>query len=485
MAVNHGFIINEAATSIAAPLTANAGLIVVVGTAPVNMLADPAAAVNKPILARTYQEAVQAVGYSADFKNYTICDVISAAFQVMGVGPVVIINVLDPAKHKTALTEDTVQVNDGVAVVDETGVLLEGLVVKKEQTTLTADVDYTATFNDDGTLSIALIADGQGDGATQLTVSGNKLDPSKVNETDIIGSVNVSTGAESGFEVVRQVYPKLGLVPGILVAPYFSADANVCAAMQAKCRDINSTFDCVCFVDIDCTSTGAVKYQDVAEQKVAQAAISREAYGIWLYPKVGDVMYSASSMAAAATAYNDTQYNDVPNASPSNVAVPITATCLADGTEVLVDQEQGNVLNDAGVATWVRTANGFVLWGNETCAYPSTTDPKDMFLCIRRFFNYAAANFVLNNQQRLDKPMNKKLLQAIVDNENMKGAAYVSNGVCASYRIELDPNGNTDADLVAGKISFYMYCTPFPPMKLVKNTMEYEAGALSDALLAG
>ena len=233
------------------------------------------------------------------------------------------------------------------------------------------------------------------------------MDPSKVTADDIVGGVSSSTGAETGLEVVRQVYPKIGYVPGILLAPRFSRNANVCAALQAKCRSINSVFNCVCFVDIDSTAEGAVKYQDVAAQKVAQAATSREAYGLWPYCKVGDVVYSGSSMAAAVTVYNDTQYGDVPNASPSNVTAPITAACLADGTEVLIDQEQGNVLNENGIATWVRAQSRFVLWGNETCAYPSTTDPKDMFLCIRRFFNYTAANFVLNNQQKLDKPMNR------------------------------------------------------------------------------
>ena len=484
MAVTHGFIINETATSVTAPLNATAGLQVVVGTAPVNMLDDPAAAVNTPMIVRSYKEAVEAAGYSDDFEDYTICEAVNASFQVMNVGPLVLINVLDPAKHTTAVEETAVQVNDGVAEVDVTGLLLAKLVVKKEATELTADVDYAATFNDDGTVSIALIEGGAGDGATQLLVSGTKLDPSKVTADDIVGGVSISTGAETGLEVVRQVYPKIGYVPGILLAPRFSRNANVCAALQAKCRSINSVFNCVCFVDIDSTAEGAVKYQDVAAQKVAQAATSREAYGLWPYCKVGDVVYSGSSMAAAVTVYNDTQYGDVPNASPSNVTAPITAACLADGTEVLIDQEQGNVLNENGIATWVRAQSRFVLWGNETCAYPSTTDPKDMFLCIRRFFNYTAANFVLNNQQKLDKPMNKRLLESIIDSENMRGQVYVSTGVCASYELFLDPDRNTEAELVAGHIYFCQYCTPFPPMKLVTNTMEYQSGALATALLA-
>ena len=121
MAVTHGFIINEAATSVTAPLTATAGLQVVVGTAPVNMLDDPAAAVNTPMIVRSYKEAVEAAGYSDDFEDYTICEAVNASFQVMNVGPLVLINVLDPAKHTTAVEETAVQVNDGVAEVDVTG----------------------------------------------------------------------------------------------------------------------------------------------------------------------------------------------------------------------------------------------------------------------------------------------------------------------------------------------------------------------------
>ena len=51
MAISHGFNKTEAATSVTAPVTVNSGLQIVVGTAPVNMLNDPEAAVNTPLLA--------------------------------------------------------------------------------------------------------------------------------------------------------------------------------------------------------------------------------------------------------------------------------------------------------------------------------------------------------------------------------------------------------------------------------------------------
>lgn len=244
-----------------APLNGTAGLQVVIGTAPVHLLADPAAAINKPMLVYSKAEAIAAVGYSDDFASFTLCEAISASFAVVNVAPLVLINVLDPAKHSAEMEEKTVQINSGMAVVEETGVLLSTLVVKNGEETLTAEEDYTAVYNSDGTVSIVLIEGGKADGATNLTVSGKKVDASKVTAADIVGGVDAATGAETGLEVVRQVYPKLGMTPGILTAPRFSANATVSAALQAKTKEINGVFKCVCIADVDSGADGARKYQ--------------------------------------------------------------------------------------------------------------------------------------------------------------------------------------------------------------------------------
>lgn len=240
MGYKHGVYVSEQATSLTAPLTGTAGLQVIVGTAPVNMLANPAAAVNRPMLVHNFKEAAEAVGYSDDFASYTLCEAISASFRVVGTGPLVLINVLDPAEHKTALTGGEVQVNAGKAVLNETGVLLAGLTVKNEQTPLVLDTDYTTSWNEDGSLNIVLVPGGAGASATALTVIGNKIDPSAVTAADIVGGVDVSTGAETGLEVLRQVYPLLGMTPGIIMAPRWSEIATVSAAMQAKTKDRKS-----------------------------------------------------------------------------------------------------------------------------------------------------------------------------------------------------------------------------------------------------
>lgn len=477
----HGVYTSEQATSVTAPIVGSAGLQVVVGTAPINMVANPAAAVNKPILVNSFKEAVEAVGYSDDFAKYTLCEAMSASFSVVGTGPLVLINVLDPAKHTTDIASTTVQVNAGVGVLDVQRAIAKSLTVKAGSTSLTYGTDYIVTFNDDGTANIVLVAGGAGASATTLTVTGKKLDPSKVTAADIVGGVNASTGEETGLEVIRQVYPKLSMTPGIIIAPRFSSEATVAAALQAKTHEINGVFGAVCIIDVNSGATGAKKYADVKQQKEKQAVTSSTAYAVWPYAKVGDVVYSGSSLAAALTAYTDAINGDTPNVSPSNKTLSISAACLADGTEVVLDQEQANTVNSFGVATFLNM-NGFRLWGNNTAAYPGTTDPKDRWFSVRRFLSWAANTFILTYFQKVDSPANKRLIEAIVDSENVRGNGFVARGVCARYEITFNASENTTADLLNGKLTFHQYITPYTPAEDIEDIIEFDPYALTAAL---
>ena len=486
-AYKHGIYTREVETSLAAPVEGTAGLQVIVGTAPVNLLADPSAAVNTPIIAYSYKEAVEAVGYSSDFAKYTLCEAISANFQVVGTGPIVLINVLDPSnsKFKVNATGGTIDIVDGVAKVNETGILIDSdFSVKKDaDTALTKGTDYTTAFNEDGTLNIIILSTTATTGLTSVIVAGKKLDPTTVEASDIVGSVNVSTGAETGLEVVRQVYPKLGLTPGIILAPRFSTEPTVAAAMQAKCVDLNGVFGTTCIIDIDSGANGARKYSDVKTKKEAQGVNSPNAYAVWLYGKVGDVVYSGSTLAAALTAYTDAANGDVPNVSPSNKTLPITAACLADGTEVLIDQDQANTVNGFGVATWINI-NGFRLWGNNTAAYPAVTDPKDRWYAVKRFMKWSANTFILTYFDKVDSPANTRLIESIVDSENVRGNGFVSRGICAAYRIVYNESENPATALMDGKIVFHQYITPFTPAEDIEDVIEFDPDALSTALSA-
>ena len=484
----HGVYVQETETKLIAPVLGTAGLQVIVGTAPVNMLDDPAAAVNTPLLVYSYQEGVLNVGYSDDFEKYTLCESINANFQVVNTGPLVLINVLDPNKkeHQTDVSEKEITFEDGVATLDETGMLLKGMTLTssdEEGGTLEAETDYTTTFNNDGTLNFILTESGEEKVTTsnKAKVNGKKLDPSKVTYQDIIGGVDIATGKETGLEVIRQIYPKLGMTPGILVAPRFSMNANVSAALQAKTKEINGVFRAVTVIDIDSTAEGATKYTDVKQQKEKQTVTDPHAYAVWGYGKVGDVVYSGSTLAASLTAYTDAVNDDTPNVSPSNKTINISASCLEDGTEVLLDRDQANTVNSFGVATWLNMS-GFRLWGNNTVAYPGTTDPKDRWFSIRRFLNWAGNTFILTYSQRVDSPMNRQLIEAIVDSENVRGNSFVARGICARYQIAYNEDENPTTELLNGHIVFHQYMTPYPPAEHIEDIIEYDPDALATAL---
>ena len=297
-----------------------------------------------------------------------------------------------------------------------------------------------------------------------------------------VPGVDASTGKETGLELIRQIYPTLGMVPGLILAPGCSHAPTVAAALQAKTENINGNFNCSCLLDISADSDGAVVYTSVKGAKEALGASSAHAAALWPMVAVGEKKYYFSAMFAALTAYTDANNADVPYESPSNKDLRITATVLKDGTTVALDQQQANdVLNANGVITAIN-ANGFKSWGNNTAAYPSTTDPKDRWWAVRRFFDWDGNNFIQTYFQKVDKPGNKRLIQSIVDSQNIIGNGYVARDYCAGYRVEFRSDENPVTNLLAGHLTVHTYLAPYIPAEYIENIREYDVDALESAI---
>lgn len=481
MAKEHGISISEEATALTIPKESSAGLQVVIGTAPINMIENPESAVNKPILATSSTEAQKNLGYSKNFKDFTLCQTMYITANVCIVSPVIYINVLDPAKHKKALVEQTVKVDSFQATVELEGILKKGLLVKSGETVLTENTDYTLTFDTDGFLVITLIAAGAGAAATELKVSGTMLDPSAVDKYDIIGACNVSTGEETGMEVIRQVFPKLGMVPGILLAPGWSQEPEVGIALMAKAANINGVFKAMAFIDID--TTKATKYTDVKEVKEKSGFTSEFCYVLWPCLMVGELIFAASAVVAARTAELDADNEDVPSKSPSNKQTSITGTCLADGTEILLDQDQGTIVNSFGVATAINR-NGFRPWGSYTGAWPASGDAKDIWINVRRMFNWQGNTFILTYFDKVDDNMNRALIDNVIDSENIRCAAYAPQH-WAGASIEYLASDNPATSILAGEMNLRQHIAPYVPAQTINNVLNYDIDLLTNALTGG
>lgn len=483
MAYNHGVRILENPTSLTAPIIGMAALQVVVGVSPVNLAEDPYKATNVVKFAYSFKEAKEAVGYSDNLKDYTLNQSISATFKKFAVAPIALINVLDPKKHKASVQKTAFRVDALQAIVNIEGMLLDTLVVEAGETTLQEDVDYIAGFDDDGYAVITLLESGAGAEATTLNISGDKIDPSQVTSKDIIGGYDVNTGKESGLELVRQVYPLFSMTPGLITAPGYSKDPVVAAVMAAKCLKINGIFTCECIADLDSTKDGATKHTDVKTVKENSGFVSEHMSVVWPKVRSGDEVYYFSAIYSALIAYVDASNDDVPNLSASNKAIPITGLCLDDDedSEIVIDQEQANEVNSFGVSTAVNF-NGFRSWGNNSAAYPGTTDPKDRWFCCRRFFSWWGNSFILNYFQKVDDPTDTRVIQSICDAENIRGNSYVAQGKCAGARITYNEDENSISDILNGKIQFHQYLAPYTPAEDILNVLEFDPTMLEAAL---
>lgn len=481
----HGVFIVEEATALTVPISGRSSVQVVIGTAPVNMAEDPAAVVNTPILANSAAEAMAAFGYSTDMGKgkYTLCQTMYATNSIYQVSPVVYINVLDPARHKKSLEEAQYPVSQMQAVIPVEGVLINGLTVKNAEgsTALTLNTDYTAAFNSDGHLVLTLIEGGAGASAENLTVSGEQIDPSAVTKTDIVGAYDPLTGKETGAEVIRQVFPKLGIVPGLLLAPGWSQEPEVGIALAAKAANINGVFKAMALLDLD--TTKAKKYTDTKKVKEDSGFTSPYCYPLWPCDKVGDLILAKSAVVGALVSYVDASNDDVPSNSPSNTLLGVTGQCLADGTEVTLDQDQGSTVNEYGVTTAINM-NGWRLWGNYTGAYPASADAKDIWFPVRRMFNWQGNTFIQTYFSKVDDPMNTVLIESVVDSENIRCAAYAPDK-WAGAEIEYRADDNPTTDILAGKMTFRQRIAPYTPAQEIENILSYDTAMLASAITGG
>lgn len=497
----HGVYVREQDTSLTTPIEGTAGLQVIFGTAPINLSADPSSAVNTPKICYTYAEAVAAVGYSDDFANWTLCQAIDASFRVFNVAPIILVNVLDPsnANHvKVVAAADHTVTAKQTIIKDGNdnafGVLEDTVVVKNSagSTTYVKGTDYILSFNNEGYMVVTVLDTGAAASATALKINYTRLKPEGVTASDIIGGVDANTGAVSGLECIGKIFPMFGLTPGLISAPGWANNANVIAALEAKCTGINGCFSAECLVDIGCDAAGAAaspaivatKYSDVKTAKENLGIDSPHTIACWPKGKIGEKIYAMSALVSALIAYTDAANDDVPYLYPSNKSLGITGICLADGTQVILDQEQANLVNSYGVVTAVNY-NGYKCWGNNTAVYPSSTDPKDRWIAVRRMFTWWGNTLILTYHQKVDDPANYRLIENIIDTENIRGNSFVARGIVAEAHCEFRPEENPVTDIMNGEITFHIFLTPFTPAEDIEFILEFNPDALVTALTGG
>ena len=426
--MNHGVYVSQQATSVSTPVVAESGIPFVVGLAPVQVADKPAAA-GTPVLCTSWAEAVEKLGYSDDWATYTLCEFMYSHFKLFACQPVIFCNVLDISTAKEASAASDMAVTNHEVLLPVEAINDSALVVKAAGGTGAAYVsgtDYNAYYSGEH-LVVELLSTGSAYSAEQVNIAYNKVKASVVTTSDIA----------SAMENVELCLTLLGVVPDLLCAPGYSQQSTVAAAMTAKAGNINGLFRAKALIDIDCGASGAPSYSDVLTKK---------------------------------------------NESPSNKGLQCDGLCLEDGTEVNLTLAQANYLNGIGVDTALNFMSGWVAWGNYTACYPSNTDVKDYFIPVSRMFGWVGNSLVKTFWSKLDKPMNRRLIDTVLDTANIWLNGLVGMGYLLGARVEMLESENPLTNLMAGIIKLHVYMTPPSPAQEIDFVLEYDASYVTSAL---
>lgn len=486
MPIKHGVYVSEDATVMPNTLTGQ-DTIVVIGSAPIYQKDNYEELLNTPILCRSSAEAKEMFGYNSDFQKFTLCQMMWITENLFPISPVVYIavpNVLAPT-----YAPKTASINNPVPetyTFSDLYVIKSKTTFKQGSTDLVENRDYTVEYNEAGNMIVTFIT-GTGssfDSSANVAISYCVQD---VNTTDaaIIGEYNSQTGVAKGAELIQFVYPRLGVVPTILCAPKYSKNSAVGAALYAKAANINGVFKAFAVLDLESTTTRT--YTGVSAAKETAGYTSPYCYPVWPCAKVSgsDSVMNFSAIAAALMAYTDANNDGVPSRSPSNRIVGrggsgVVATCLEDGTEIVLTQDQATTINSYGVNTALNM-NGWRLFGSYTGAYPYSSEVKDIWAPVLRMFNWQGNNFIQIYFDKVDDPLNAVLIESIVDAENVRCAAFAPDH-WAGAEINYYATDNPTANLLAGKIIFRQRIAPYTPAQEIDNILSYDVTMLTEVM---
>lgn len=455
----------ELADSISRPGTQSGTIAVYVGTAPVNLIRGYAAYVNSPVYLTSFNLIKRYMGYSDDWAKYTLCEAFKAHFDNAygNVGPIIAINVLDPATHKKG--EQTTKALNFVnkrAYIDGDTIILDTLALADK----VEGVDYTVDY--DFTKKQTILTDISSGGITSsVNATYSEVDTSTIDADDIIGG-KTSGGVYTGLGCVSLIYPELHFIPNVIAAPGWSKDKTVYEAMINAGNNINGQWNACVVADIPVDDVETV---DEAITWRSTNGYSNERTKV-CWPMGAD---SFGNIYHDSTAYvwgmlaTDATHNGIPMETPSNTGTFLVKQYFgADSTNRGFDKEDADRLNAKGISTHIYWGSQWVLWGPHSAAYEfgAVTDPRVIFDNYLRMMFYVLNSFNQEWAPDIDKPMTRARKDTILNKEQEKADALVAIGALIGTPIvSFDEADNPTSELVEGNFVWGFEGTPTPPFK--------------------
>lgn len=426
-------------------------VIALIGTAPMGP-------VNTLTLSLNETDGAQ---FGPDLPGFGIPEALDGIYD-FGAGTVLVINVLDPATHRTSVDAEPKSFGDNDVLQLAHGAL-QSLVLKTEadDSTYTLGTDYTVDLM---TGRVKRLTTGIIPLKGAVKASYVYADPSKVTPADIIGTVNAA-GLRTGLKAFQDSYNQLGFFPKIFIAPGFSTLNSVSVEMIASAEQLSA----VAYID---APIGSTVQQVVAGRGPAGTLnFNTSSDRVRLcYPHVkvydaatnGERLQPLSIRAAGLRAKVD--YDKGYWWSSSNQELlgviglerPLTARIDDPNSEV-------NLLNENGITTVFNSfGTGLRLWGNRTAAWPTVTHMRN-FENVRRTKDIVDESIRYSSLQFTDQPVTTSLIDSIVESVNQLLRKLIGDQALIGGECWYDPARNPQTQLELGHVLFnYKLTVPLP-----------------------
>lgn len=203
----------------------------------------------------------------------------------------------------------------------------------------------------------------------------------------------------------------------------------------------------------------------------------------WPMVKCDGHVFAKSSFDAALMQAVTAANNNIPTESVDNRDLQIDGICLEDGTKVSMTQDDVNdYLNRYGVlgANRLDTWNA---WGNNTAAYPDSSDPIDRWIKSVLTLNYLENKFKREYLSKIGRSATYKLVESVVTEYNMFLNSLTPNYI-AGAEIVFDRAENPLDKVRVGHFKFRTLYADYAPTEVIENEFEYVAGIL-DSVFGG
>lgn len=427
--------------------TVEGAIIGLIGTAPVG-------AVNELRLCITKKDFAQ-FGNVLD-SGYSLCDALDIISRYSA-GQVYVINVLDPARHRTTVSNEPLTLSRDTLMAKTEKVGLIELSIQADNVALVAGTDYTANLLT-GEITFKSLKE-------NVTATYIYADPTKVTEADIKGGIETSSGLRKGFELLRAGFNLFGSDAKIILCPHYDQNATMATALETLASQLNA----IAYIQAPQGTTFSQALTGRGPEGTINFKTSSDRAHLFFPHVIGErnTLESLATHAAGLRMKTDVEagywYSTSNRELKGVIGMEVPLLSRVDDI-----QSETNRLNAVGITTVFNSyGTGFRLWGNRLACFPTESHITN-FEVVQRSADMIDESIRRVELQYVDLPIDEALLDSLLSTIETYMSTLKS---IVGFKVYLDPDTTTLVDAFSkGQVPVQYEFTPKIPAERITNT---------------